>query len=509
MKRLKLIGLCAALCGFATPFAGAQPAARAVPGSVAPDFAASLALRTDRMVADSTRPMFGWLIQTSPVAYTSKGALRLKVALASWDGEPKPVQELGTFTIYGGNLAVTPVPFTADLRSAPDGFYRYVAELFDGDAIIAKLERHVVLVAGLEEKQISFTQRLAKITGHESAKASVLYPFDLARVINLGKRVYGSANGAPEFGLTQAGVQKLYDFSAGLKRSAELLAALEAGKDPVVRAGGDLVRHYHMKEADEILPYRVYVPANWDGKTALPLVFVLHGNSRDQDFYFDRDGRVIPQTAEKHGFMMVAPLAYWPNGGFNYVPFNRERGARGMAAAMAAPQQFGPTPAAAPGGGGRGGLGAGGGFGGVNGSTTPMLVRSEWSEQDAMHVFDLIKAEYPIDSKRIFLFGYSAGGQGGHYFAQKYADYWAAVAIGGSNAAVGAYYDVERVKKIPMMVYAGSEDGVAGATKAIGEALKEKGVDATVKIYPGATHDTAPSVAVADAFDFFAAHGKK
>ena len=458
--------------------------------------------------------MFGWLTQTKPVAFTSKGALRLKLSLVPWEGEMKLVKELGNFTIYGGNLATTPVPFTAELRSVPDGFYRYVAELFDGETSLAKLEKHVVLAAGLDEKQANVTQRLAKIKGHESAKASVLYPFDLARVINLGKRVYGSANGAPDFGLTQAGVQTLYDFSAGMKKSAELLAALEKGKDPVLRAGGDLVRHYHMKEADEILPYRVYVPSNWDGKKTLPLVFVLHGNSRDQDFYFDRDGRIIPKTAEKHGFMMVAPLGYWPNGGYNYVPFNRERGARGVAAAMAAPQQFGPAPVAAgQGGGGRGGRGGrgfgGGGTGGVNGSTIPALVRSEWSEQDAMHVFDLIKAEYPIDAKRIFLFGYSAGGQGGHYFAQKYAENWAAVAIGGSNAAIGPFYDTERVKKIPMMLYAGSEDGVVSATKALGEALKEKGVDATVKIFPGATHDSAPSAAVGDAFDFFAKHAQK
>ncbi|MEO6515246.1 MAG: dienelactone hydrolase family protein [Steroidobacteraceae bacterium] len=500
------------LLSVSAPFAAAQtPAALAAPAAPVSDFAASLALRTDRVVADSTRPMFGWLTQTSPVAHTSKGALRLKVILAPWEGQAKPVKELGTFTIYGGNLASAPVPFTADLRSVPDGFYRYVAELFDGETSVIKLEKSVVLVAGLEEKQSNFTQRVAKIAGHESAKASVLYPFDLARVINLGKRVYGSGNNSPEFGLTQAGVQKLYDFPAGLKASGELLTALEKGKDPVLRAGGERVRHYYMKEADEILPYRVFVPSNWNGKSALPLVFILHGNSRDQDYYFDRDGRIIPKTAEKHGFMMVAPLGYWPNGGYNYVSFSRERGVRGVAAAMAAPQQFGPTPAAAQ----RGPAGTaapaapGGGFGGVNGSTIPSLVRSEWSEQDAMHVFDLIKGEYPIDRKRIFLFGYSAGGQGGHYFAQKYSENWAAVAIGGSMAAVGPFYEVEKVKKIPMMVYAGSEDTVVPATKAIGEALKEKGVDATVKIYPGATHDSAPSAAVADAFEFFATHGRR
>lgn len=512
MKRFNLLVLGTCLGLAAAPLVHAQPVPAAAPAdatSPAPEFAASLALRTDRIVADSTRPVYGWLSQTSPVRFTSKGALQLKVALAPWEGEAKPVKELGSFTIYGGNLGSTPAPFITDLRGVPDGFYRCMAELFDGDVQIAKFERPLVLAAGLEEKQADFTQRVAKITGHEGTKASVLYPFDLARVINLGKRVYFSNNNAPDFGLNEAQVQTLYDFSAGMKRSAELLAALEAGKDPLYRAGGDTLRHYYMKEADEILPYRVFVPSTWDGKTPLPLVFVLHGNSRDQDFYFDREGRAIPKTAEKHGFMMVSPLAYWPNGGYNYVPFNRERGARGVTAAMASPQQFGPPPAAPAGGrGGRGGFG-GGGFGGVNGSTIPSLVRSEWSEQDAMHVLDLIKAEYPIDSKRIFLYGYSAGGNGGHYFAQKYAENWAAVALGGANASLGQYYDVERVKKFPMMVYSGEDDNVVTATRNIAQALKEKGVDVLLKTYPGIDHNEGPVACVGDVFEFFATRGRR
>ncbi|MEO5961674.1 MAG: dienelactone hydrolase family protein [Opitutaceae bacterium] len=507
MKSFSLLLVGACLCGVASPLVSAQ----STPAAAAPasEFAASLALRMDRIVADSTRPIHGWLTQTSPVAYTSKGALQLKVVLAPWEGEVKPVKEIGAFTVYGGNLGSAPAPFISDLRGVPDGFYRCVAELRDGDVPIAKFERPLVLAAGLEEKQANYTQRLAKIPGREGTKASVLYPFDLAQVINLGKRVYGSNNNSPDFGLNEAQVQTLYNFSAGMKRSAELLAALEAGKDPLYRAGGDTLRHYYMKEADEILPYRVFIPSNWDGKTALPLVFVLHGNSRDQDFYFDREGRAIPKTAEKHGFMMVAPLAYWPNGGYNYVPFSRERGARGVAAAKAAPQQYGPPPPAAAGAAGRGGRGGGGGFGGVNGSTIPAMVRSEWSEQDAMHVFDLIKAEYPIDPKRTFLYGYSAGGQGAHYFAQKYAENWTAVAVGGSNAALGPYYDVERVKKIPMMVYSGEDDPVVTATRVIATALKEKGVEVVLKTYPGIDHNKGPVACVGDVFEFFATHARK
>jgi dienelactone hydrolase len=273
-----------------------------------------------------------------------------------------------------------------------------------------------------------------------------------------------------------------------------------------------------MPEADEILPYHVFVPSSWDGKSTLPLVFILHGNSRDQDFYFDRDGRIIPRTAEKHGYMVVAPLGYSPNGGYNYVPYGRPAGgARGLAGASATPRNFGPAIAAIEekiesvqtGRGARGGSGSAG-FGGVNGSVTPALVRSEWSEQDTMHVFDLIRQEYPIDPKRTFLFGYSAGGQGAHYLGPKFAENWAAIAIGGSNAMPADGYPFARLTNTPMMIFVGSQDkGNVNPSRAMVRALQENRVAAVLREYEGASHDSAPAAATADIFAFFDAHPRK
>ena len=467
-------------------------------------FGESLALRADRIVADSSQIGFGWLSQTSPAAYVARGALRLTLALIPWEGAATPVKQLGTFTIYATDLRSSPFPFTIDVRGVPDGYYRYMAEVWDGDARIATRQAPVVLAAGIATQHSAVTGRLAKIAAHDSAKATILYPFDLARVINLGKRVYGSGNGSPEFGLSQAGVQQLYDFGAGLRKSGDLLAALEKGKDPLWRARGDAVRHYHMAEADEILPYHVFVPLAWDGKAALPLVFILHGNSRDQDFYFDRDGRIIPTTAAAHGFMLVAPLGYWPNGGYNYVPFTRQRGDRGAASggglgAVVRQRRRGAPPRP----------GRRGAPGGVNGSTIPAPVRSEWSEQDAMHVLELVKQEYPIDPKRTFLFGYSAGGQGAHYFGQKYPEQWAAIAIGGSNATAGDFYRFDRLKNTPMLLVSGSADPVVTATRAMAEALRTHGIDVRFTEYPGHNHDTTPAAATPDIFAFFAAHARR
>ena len=507
-RMLSLFGGALVLGSALSPHVRAQAAA--------PDaFGQSLALRMDRVIVDPTHSSMGWLAQTSPVPYTSQGALRLSLELRTTDAAPKVAKALGRTLIFGGNLATFPFPVPVNLQGVPDGDYQYAAEVRDGETLLRSFQIPVKLVAGLDERQADAERRLAKIVGHESAKATVRYPFDLARVINLGKRVFGSANGNPEFGLTQAGQPTLFDFSAGMKRSAEVLAALEKGNDPVLHAGGEIVRHYYMPEADEILPYHVFVPSKWNGKSALPLMFILHGNSRDQDFYFDRDGRIIGKTAEKHGYMVVAPLGYSPNGGYNYVPYGRAGATprpRGAAAAADSPQSFGP-PQAAPAGAaaGRGGRGAPPmGFGGVNGSVTPQLVRSEWSEQDAMHVFDLIKAEYPIDPKRTFLFGYSAGGQGSHYIGPKYAENWAAIAIGGSNAQPGDGYPFDRLKNTPMMIFFGTNDPPNIAPgRAMAKALQDHGIAAVLKEYPGEDHDGGPSAAIADIFDFFDAHPRK
>jgi poly(3-hydroxybutyrate) depolymerase len=127
-----------------------------------------------------------------------------------------------------------------------------------------------------------------------------------------------------------------------------------------------------------------------------------------------------------------------------------------------------------------------------------------------MHVFNLIKQEYPIDPKRTFLFGYSAGGQGAHYLGPKFAEHWAAIAIGGSNATAGEGYPFARLQGTPMMVFCGTADAPnLGRSRDMVTALQQNGVPAVLREYAGATHDSAPSAATPDIFTFFAANGRK
>src|SRR5438874_11159288 len=125
------------------------------------------------------------------------------------------------------------------------------------------------------------------------------------------------------------------------------------------------------------MPYRVYVPSNWDGKKQLPLMFVMHGTTRDHNFYFDRDGGILAKLAEKNGFIVATTMGYPPNAGYNANALNSAGGGRGG---------FAPNPA--------------------------QRRQAELSEKDAMNTLDLVVKEYNPDPSRIYLFGHSAGGTG-------------------------------------------------------------------------------------------------
>lgn len=190
-----------------------------------------------------------------------------------------PVKELGSFPVSSRDLIDQPFAMEMQLDGVADGSYRVAAHLLDTGAPLVHLSEDFQLSQGIESQRAAVERRLAKIHGHDSAKATVRWPYDMARVVNLGIRKWNSG----DFGLREDGTQT-FDFVKELRDSQQTLKALESGADPLVRAKGDHERHYWFEEAGEIMPYRLYVPTKWDGRSKLRMLFVLHGNSRDHDF---------------------------------------------------------------------------------------------------------------------------------------------------------------------------------------------------------------------------------
>jgi len=298
----------------------------------------------------------------------------------------------------------------------------------------------LLLVAGCAHGGPDLETRLGRIAGHESTKASIRWPYDIERQIRTGIRKPGTN----DFGL-RVDETYAFDFEGAHRRSRELLAALEAGRDPLVRATGDHERHYYFAAANEIMPYRLYVPTTWDGRSRLRMLFVLHGATRDHDFYFDRDGGMLPQLAEREGWLVVCPYGYRPNGGYTGL-----------------------------------------------------------SEQDAINVYDRVVEEYPVDRRQVYLFGHSMGGTGGWHIGTKYAERFAGLAISAASTRPDGF-PFERLRGKALMVIIGTEDAprTVAAAHAMVDALKEHGLDPTFLEIQGATHITIVRMAEPTVFEFF------
>jgi predicted peptidase len=232
---------------------------------------------------------------------------------------------------------------------------------------------------------------------------------------------------------------------------------------------GDQQRHYWFDEAGVEMPYRLYVPENYDPSTPTPLVVALHGYAGDQDYFF-QFARDVPAKSEEHGFIFVAPM------GYNY--------------------------------GGWYGLGGPATRGGDQ--TTADIIRNghsvtELSEMDVFNVIDIVESEYNIDTDKVFLMGHSMGGAGTWYLGEKYADKWAGLAaLSGSGGRFGSP-NYEKLAGIPMHISVGSEEtgSLAGHGEAVAS-IRNAGGRAEFMVVEKGTHGGMIVPAMPVVLDFFA-----
>lgn len=437
---------------------------RGLPWNAQAEFAGSLRLRTSTVVTDSLRPFAALLTQSYAAPSPAATGMRLRVTVADFATPGTVLRELGTFDVYGRDLVDEPYPFSGSLAGLPDGPYQVAAELTEGGRLVRRLALNVLAVRDLDAQQAAIEQRLARLQGFESTKASIRYPFDYARVINLGRRDL-IAGRNPEDNTVNA----YFDFAAEIRNSHTLLTAIEGGKDPLLRIKGEHARHYAFAEAGEIMPYRVFVPSKYDGKAALPLVVVLHGGGADQDTYFKLRGPTLTNEAEKHGFIIVTPLGYRPTGGW------------GRSA----------TPGAAP-------------------SAPPDPARAktaELSEKDAFNVIELVSKEYGVDRSRTYLMGNSMGGGGTWHLGAKYPERWAAIAPCAATT-VGEGFPIEKLKNMPLLYTVGEKDNVERSREMVRWAAAH-GLEIPINEIKDGTHDMSIWINLPNIFNFFEKHVKK
>jgi len=439
------------------------------------EFQAALTIRTDRLIIDSSVPYRVRLEQIFAPAIELTRPLRAHATLrvrvppplgldgmplttASASARPGVVQnrsqqtsttsspiELGTFDGVGRDLRESPFKIDLNVATVPDGAYTLAIEVRDQDRLLGRATLPVAIHKGLDARLRALESAASKAP--DTTQADLRYLGDVVRKINDGVVSFGTFELEPELAATET----------------VAAAVAKTKKDPFVGRTGDFERHYLLQDANEIMPYRLLVPASYDGARAFPLIIALHGLGGTEDAFFDSYGKRLPALAAERGYIVAAPL------GFRVDSFY---GASiGLSLAAAAERQ------------------------------------AQLGEQDVMEVLRRMRADYKIDDARIYLMGHSMGAIGTWALAAKYPDIWAAIAPFAGFARPAT---ADRMKAIPQFVVHGDADTtvpVAGS-RTIVAALEKIGTEVTYVEVPGGTHRDVVVPNLAAMFDFFDRHRK-
>src|SRR5580765_3279056 len=158
------------------------------------DYSNSLVIRTDRVVADSSKPYYVRLEQIySPSIQLERSLkahaeLRQRPAAAPAGGGAAPapavVKDLGTADGVGRDLRDSPFPMDFNLQGVPDGTYQLVVEVSDDSRSLGAANLLVAIRKGLDET-VARLEADAK-RAPEGVRADILFPIDRMHAVNRG-----------------------------------------------------------------------------------------------------------------------------------------------------------------------------------------------------------------------------------------------------------------------------------------------------------------------------------
>jgi poly(3-hydroxybutyrate) depolymerase len=421
------------------------------PWTDAADYSGSLVLRTARVVVDSAKPYTVRLEQIYAPSIelqrsvTARVALRKRVAVAPNQPPTTPelVKELGSFDGVARDLRESPFYFDLDLRDVPDGAYLLGVEVLDENTALGTTALPIAVRKGVDDLVVRLEADAARAP--EALRSEILFPVDRMRNVNRGRLEL-----------------RTFDPDTDFAAAETVAAAVKLGKDPFAGRTGALKRHYRLDAANEIIPYRMYVPTAYTGAKAFPLIVALHGLGGTEDSFFDNYDKRLPPLAEQHGYILAAPLGYRVDGSYGW----------GLGTAPADPN---------------------------------VRRTQDLSEQDVMQVLERVRQQYKVDENRIYLMGHSMGGIGTWKIAPKFPDIWAAL---GPIAGNGAPATLDKIRHIPQIIVHGDADPtvpVSGSRNMVAK-LKELGTEHKYIEVPGGLHSDVVAPNLAAIVEFFNTH---
>jgi predicted esterase len=391
-------------------------------------------------------------------APAAEGNFKMRLDLLKPDGTEEAAVDPGILLgDVRGRKAGETIGLTFDpSKSAQPGLHTLRATLEDGHgAKLFEYYRTFFVVADLGKRTAALEKTLELLLDQRTVAAlsarQVVETIQIARASYFGTG-FQNLTGYVFTGMRAAGLgsSEALQFDAALTRATGLVTALKEGQDPLATARGDLALAYRSSFDGKLVPYRVYLPTNYDKSKKYPLVVLLHGAGGDETYFLEDYKGLWPKLAEQRGYILASVNGRGPVSGY---------------------------------------------------------AKDNGGEQDVLDVLALVKSRYGIDSSRVYLGGHSMGGAGTWRLGLAYADKFAGlIPIAGSSAALvpGLETQLKTGRKLPVMMVCGTKDALVPVAGCRTIAEKAKGIDYPVKYseYPGADHLSVAVIAVPDIFDW-------
>jgi predicted peptidase len=257
------------------------------------------------------------------------------------------------------------------------------------------------------------------------------------------------------------------------------------------------MRSYLFEDTNEEIEYALFVSSKVAEDKKNPLIVTLHGLGAPPRIMFM--GPTL-ELAEEGGYILVGPMGYNVRGWYGIPQMKKPPNF-----AKAPPQKTSPDGKAQP----ESKTAAKPKTSMFFNPNDPPNLR-ELSEKDVMNVLDMVRKEFNVDERRIYLTGHSMGGAGTLHLGVKYASIWAALAP-VAPAAFGLNPDnLEKIKDMPVLFVHGDKDEAVpvDVSRRWVEKAKELGMTYEYNEMPGVTHGPVITQSQPSIYEFFARHSK-
>jgi predicted esterase len=379
-------------------------------------------------------------------AFPSTPTVTFELApLEKWNGQAPQTQPKPVVITAQIKISETGAAGGRKLRLA-DGAYWVVARIESNGQKAGEVKKLVFAIGDFTVRITQLSKRIADIKNSADPKVKAVAhlvstaEFQLQRLAPLNNSKSETEIFPPD---------QLDDIESALDD-------LEKGENPYAEETGELEQAYPSTDG-KLIPYRVYISESYDGKSARPLVVLLHGALGDEHTYLSGlyDPAMIKGEADRRGVILASV-----NG-------------RGRL-----PTYTGP------------------------------------SRDDVIEVIKSVMRDYKIDASRIYLTGHSLGGGGVWTVAASSPETFAAIApVSGAlpqqNDALTAM--LGKLKNIPALVIHGARDGIVPVARSRDAVAAAKKAGLTVEYIevPDADHVSIVGATFPAVMDFFEKRTKR